>query len=371
MKPASALHCNKGSTIQPTCVHVHIHIIPLVLHARCARTQVRTASCAGTACVNSFGDEQLAVDMVADKLLFEALKYSVRRHASSSCCCTTISNAIARHPDRGLCEACIRKPCMPFGMPLPTQCACARQLQLQRTCTLNGEGHPRRWPPSSSCGSPYKHMPVASTPLLLWRGHSSRRALCCPTADPLLRDAPPSTCLPARPQHVCKYACSEEVPEPVDMGGEGFSVAFDPLDGSSIVDTNFAVGTIFGVWPGDKLKDITGREQVGKQPAAGSSCTGKARGRVPSRPCGRALMRACRCMQHVVVGHAGFFWKPPSCSGGGGGSSRALCSSSRNDAAFATRRDQRSNHTALRATAVPHPTPQPSLKGQASTHYGQ
>jgi len=100
--------------------------------------KVRTASCAATACINSFGDEQLAVDMVADKLLFEALRYS----------------------------------------------------------------------------------------------------------------------------HVCKYACSEEVPEPVDMGGSGFCVAFDPLDGSSIVDTNFAVGTIFGVWPGDKLKDITGREQV-------------------------------------------------------------------------------------------------------------
>ncbi|KAF6254444.1 sedoheptulose-1,7-biphosphatase [Scenedesmus sp. NREL 46B-D3] len=100
--------------------------------------KVRTASCAGTACVNSFGDEQLAVDMLADKLLFEALRFS----------------------------------------------------------------------------------------------------------------------------HVCKYACSEEVPEPVDVGGEGFCVAFDPLDGSSIVDTNFAVGTIFGVWPGDKLKDITGREQA-------------------------------------------------------------------------------------------------------------
>lgn len=28
------------------------------------------------------------------------------------------------------------------------------------------------------------------------------------------------------------------------------------------MDTNFSVGTIFGVWPGDKLKDITGREQV-------------------------------------------------------------------------------------------------------------
>ncbi len=39
-------------------------------------------------------------------------------------------------------------------------------------------------------------------------------------------------------------------------------MAFDPLDGSSIVDTNFSVGTIFGVWPGDKLTGITGRQQA-------------------------------------------------------------------------------------------------------------
>ncbi|KAF5194879.1 Sedoheptulose-1,7-bisphosphatase protein [Thalictrum thalictroides] len=38
--------------------------------------KVRTASCGGTACINTFGDEQLAVDMLADKLLFEALTYS-------------------------------------------------------------------------------------------------------------------------------------------------------------------------------------------------------------------------------------------------------------------------------------------------------
>ncbi|CAN6441044.1 unnamed protein product [Victoria cruziana] len=103
--------------------------------------KVRTASCGGTACVNSFGDEQLAVDLLANKLLFESLRYS----------------------------------------------------------------------------------------------------------------------------HVCKYACSEEEPELQDMDGPaegGFSVAFDPLDGSSIVDTNFTVGTIFGVWPGDKLTGITGRDQV-------------------------------------------------------------------------------------------------------------
>jgi fructose-1,6-bisphosphatase len=42
----------------------------------------------------------------------------------------------------------------------------------------------------------------------------------------------------------------------------GFSVAFDPLDGSSIVDTNFTVGTIFGVFLGEKLIGVTGRDQV-------------------------------------------------------------------------------------------------------------
>ncbi|QDZ22268.1 sedoheptulose-1,7-bisphosphatase [Chloropicon primus] len=100
--------------------------------------KVRTASCGATACVNSFGDEQLAVDLLADKILFETLKFS------------------------GCCE----------------------------------------------------------------------------------------------------LACSEEVPEPLQMGGEGFSVAFDPLDGSSIVDTNFSVGTIFGVWPGGELTNVTGRDQA-------------------------------------------------------------------------------------------------------------
>ncbi|KAF6160133.1 hypothetical protein GIB67_016569, partial [Kingdonia uniflora] len=65
--------------------------------------------------------------------------------------------------------------------------------------------------------------------------------------------------------HFCKYACSEEVPELQDMRGPvegGFSVAFDPLGRSSIVDTNFTVGTIFRVWPGDKLTSVTGRDQV-------------------------------------------------------------------------------------------------------------
>lgn len=62
---------------------------------------------------------------------------------------------------------------------------------------------------------------------------------------------------------VVATASSEEVPveKPITSGGK-FSVAFDPLDGSSIIDTNFSVGTIFGVWKGDKLVGQTGRDIV-------------------------------------------------------------------------------------------------------------
>lgn len=39
-------------------------------------------------------------------------------------------------------------------------------------------------------------------------------------------------------------------------------MAFDPLDGSSIVGANFAVGSIFGIWPGDDLVGKKGSDQV-------------------------------------------------------------------------------------------------------------
>lgn len=59
---------------------------------------------------------------------------------------------------------------------------------------------------------------------------------------------------------VVATASSEEVPveKPITKGGK-YSVAFDPLDGSSIIDTNFSVGTIFGVWEGDKFVGQTGK----------------------------------------------------------------------------------------------------------------
>lgn len=41
-------------------------------------------------------------------------------------------------------------------------------------------------------------------------------------------------------------------------------MTYDPLDGSSIVDTNFAVGSIFSIWPynGNKLIGSKVKEQV-------------------------------------------------------------------------------------------------------------
>jgi len=47
-----------------------------------------------------------------------------------------------------------------------------------------------------------------------------------------------------------KGFASEERPEHHAIGeGEGYIVTYDPLDGSSIIDTNFAVGSIFSIWP--------------------------------------------------------------------------------------------------------------------------
>ncbi len=39
-----------------------------------------------------------------------------------------------------------------------------------------------------------------------------------------------------------------------------FAVAFDPLDGSSLVDSNFALGAIFGIFPGKTFLEKTGND---------------------------------------------------------------------------------------------------------------
>lgn len=76
-----------------------------------------------------------------------------------------------------------------------------------------------------------------------------------------------------RESGVFAIAASEETPVETDVSsssgnsdgeeeGNVFSVGFDPLDGSSIIDANFSVGSIFGIWPGKGVLGRTGREQV-------------------------------------------------------------------------------------------------------------
>jgi len=63
-------------------------------------------------------------------------------------------------------------------------------------------------------------------------------------------------------------ASSEEVPELKPLNGSRFVVNFDPLDGSSIIDVNWAVGTIVGIFDKSALNEdgqltgATGRQQV-------------------------------------------------------------------------------------------------------------
>ena len=61
---------------------------------------------------------------------------------------------------------------------------------------------------------------------------------------------------------LCKTALSEETPVPQAMGGSEFTVTFDPLDGSSIIGTNFSVGSVVGIWDTPELIGSTGRDQV-------------------------------------------------------------------------------------------------------------
>lgn len=61
---------------------------------------------------------------------------------------------------------------------------------------------------------------------------------------------------------VYSTVASEETPQETTVGDGPFSLGCDPLDGSSIIDSNFAVGSIYGIWPGKTLVGRTGREQV-------------------------------------------------------------------------------------------------------------
>jgi sedoheptulose-bisphosphatase len=59
-------------------------------------------------------------------------------------------------------------------------------------------------------------------------------------------------------------AASEESPEKNILNENGsYFISFDPIDGSSVIDCNFSVGTIYGIWDTIDIEGKTGRSLVG------------------------------------------------------------------------------------------------------------
>ncbi|MDD4319781.1 MAG: fructose-1,6-bisphosphatase [Candidatus Peribacteraceae bacterium] len=69
-------------------------------------------------------------------------------------------------------------------------------------------------------------------------------------------------------QHLCESQLvasfsSEEMEDVIELDPKApYSVVYDPLDGSSLVDANFAIGSIFGFYEGKEIIGRRPREQV-------------------------------------------------------------------------------------------------------------
>lgn len=62
---------------------------------------------------------------------------------------------------------------------------------------------------------------------------------------------------------LCATYISEEDDQVVELSKDApYSVVFDPLDGSSLVEINFAIGSIFGIYEGHEVLGRTPKEQV-------------------------------------------------------------------------------------------------------------
>ncbi len=66
-----------------------------------------------------------------------------------------------------------------------------------------------------------------------------------------------------------RHYASEEQETVLDLGAGVWALAIDPLDGSSNIDTNVSVGTIFSVYPAAEHPDASFLRPVGQQIGAG------------------------------------------------------------------------------------------------------
>ncbi len=66
-----------------------------------------------------------------------------------------------------------------------------------------------------------------------------------------------------------RHYASEEQDTVLDLGAGAWALAIDPLDGSSNIDTNVSVGTIFSIYAAAELPDASFLRPVGQQIGAG------------------------------------------------------------------------------------------------------
>ncbi len=58
---------------------------------------------------------------------------------------------------------------------------------------------------------------------------------------------------------LCSLICSEEKSDSIKSSGQ-LAVCFDPLDGSSVIEANFATGSVLGVYRADDIIGLSPRE---------------------------------------------------------------------------------------------------------------
>ena len=169
----------EGDSSTPLTAELSSVLLALFGACNLISQKIATASCDSTSCFNELdsddSDEMLAIDLLAEEVLFDALKRTGAVDVASS-----ESDKVLRH--------------LTLLSPPPLQADAAE---------------------SDGCD-----------------GHHHSEPSAAPAAPPI------------------------------------YSVALDPLDSSSIIDANFAVGTIFGVWATPSLLNVTGRQLV-----AAGACT--------------------------------------------------------------------------------------------------
>lgn len=218
---------------------------------------------------------------------------------------------------------------VPPGLPVTADTHCKRSSRsanappCRQRCCGPSQRRWRAWPPRSAPPPPARRAPATCLGTSSWwqmslptgaatgaragqpmqPAHLLAGGTPAPNARPTLPGClAPCSCVfeELRACGAVELASSEEQPVDTELGGSGYSVAFDPLDGSSIIGANWAVGSIFSVWPGRGFLGRQACEQVAAAYAVYGPKTVLVLAR-PAAPGGQATEQAAEQRQRLGV----------------------------------------------------------------------